>query len=151
MGINDQAATAGMVLGVDHVGFVVPDLDAAVAFFVDALGFEDIERRGTLGDDAGDQMTTRLGVHPRAVARYAFVQRGTARVELLQWTAPDRHADPPRNSDAGGRHLALAVDDVGVLVDRLAAIDGVEVREANERGFVYVRTPFGLEVQLIPA
>jgi glutamate synthase (NADPH/NADH) large chain len=36
-------------------------------------------------------------------------------------------------------------------LERIRAFGGCEIREPNERGFIYVKTPFGLEVQLIPA
>ncbi len=135
---------------VDHTGFVVTDLDAAVTFFLEHLGFHDLARRGTLEDPDGDLMTRRFGVHPRAVARYAFVGIGEDRIELIEWRAPDRQIEPPCNSDAGGRHLALVTPDLDGLCSRLATLPGVTLREFNERGFRYVATPFGLELQLMP-
>lgn len=140
---------AGEVVAVDHVGYVVTDLDAAVRFFVEVLGFADANRRGEWRSD--DDLLTRLfGVEPRAEARYAFVKIGDDLVELLEWTAPDRATDIPKNSDPGGRHLALAVTGLDALVERLAAQPGVTVRELSERGFRYVSTPFGLDIQLSP-
>jgi catechol 2,3-dioxygenase-like lactoylglutathione lyase family enzyme len=145
-----EQASRGKAIGVDHPGYVVNDLDAAVAFFITELGFEDLNRRSTLRDDAGDSMTTRYDVDPRAVGRYAFIGAGPDKVELLEWTAPARNASPARNSDLGGRHLALKVDDLDAVAARLAALEGFTVREPNERGFRYVSTPFGIELQLIP-
>lgn len=142
---------AGKVIAVDHLGFVVTDLDRAVRFFIDVLGFADIERRGALRDDEGDGMTRRFGVHPRAVGHYVFLQIGGARVELLQWTSPDQNTASPRNSDVGGRHFALAVENIDDLLVRIASEPGISVRERNSLGFYYVGTPFGLEIQLVPA
>jgi catechol 2,3-dioxygenase-like lactoylglutathione lyase family enzyme len=143
--------SGGPIARVDHVGYVVTNLEQAVTFFVEQLGFRDLQRRGTLEDPDGDLMTRRFGVHPRAVGRYAFVGVGDDRVEFIEWQAPDRRVDSPRNSDAGGRHLALATPDLDGLSARLATLPGVVVRETNEIGFRYVTTPFGLEIQLIPA
>ena len=140
----------GRAVGVDHVGYVVTNLDAAVAFFVNELGFVDLDRRAEMRDDSGDSMMTRFDLNPRAVGRYAFIGAGDDKVELLEWSAPNRNLVPPRNSDLGGRHLAIKVDDFEAVAARLAALDGFTVREPNERGYRYVTTPFGLELQLIP-
>lgn len=142
---------SGNVTAVDHVGYVVTDLDQAVRFFVDVLGFEETNRRGEVRSEDGDRMTRLFGVHPRAVGRYAFMQLGEDRVELLEWSAPEQNSHLPLNSDRGGRHIALAVRDLDEYVVRIAAEPGVSVRERIDVGFYYVGTPFGLELQLVPA
>lgn len=142
--------TLGRAVGVDHVGYVVTDLAAAVQFLTDVLGFYELNRTGLLRDDEGDSQSSRYNVHPRAVGRYIFLGIGEDKVELLEWSAPERDGNPVRNTDAGGRHLALKIDDMDEAIRRLSVIDGVTVREPNERGFRYVTTPFGLEIQLIP-
>ncbi|MGI8477261.1 MAG: VOC family protein [Thermomicrobiales bacterium] len=139
----------GRVLRADHIGYVVNDLPAAVAFFIDVLGFADIDRRGTLAVAEGDELTRLLGVHPRAEASFAFVRAGDDTVELMSWTAPDHRPEAAKNSDASGRHLALRVDDLDALIARVREVPGAVVRERSPRGFVYVTTPFGLELQLI--
>jgi hypothetical protein len=95
-------------------------------------------------------MTALFGVHPRSQARYCFLGLGDAKVELLEWSAPERVTSSPLNSDAGGRHIALAVPELTSLAARLSGLEGFTVRERNERGFIYVSTPFGLELQLMP-
>ncbi|MCC6705332.1 MAG: VOC family protein [Thermomicrobiales bacterium] len=138
--------------GIDHVGYVVSDLDQAIRFAIEVLGFELVpERAGTLGAADGDTMSRRFGVPDRATASFRFVRAGNAPVEFLAWEAPDRSTTPARNCDAGGRHLAVKVTDMPAALERIGAFPGVEIREPNERGYIYVKTPFGLEVQLIPA
>lgn len=141
---------AGRVTAVDHVGFVVTSIEDAVRFFTEALGFTDIARRGGFADADGDRMTRLFGVDPGAVVRFAFLELNGAKVELLEWDAAERDRTP-RNSDLGGRHLALAVAEINDLVQTLRGLPGVTVRERNERGFHYIGTPFGLEIQLVPA
>ena len=143
-------AKLGKAVGVDHVGYVVNDLDAAVAFFVNELGFKDLDRRAVMRDDEGDSMSARYDVNVRAVGRFAFIGAGSDKVELLEWKALNRSVTAPRNSDLGGRHLAVKVDDLDAVAARLARLKGFRVREPNDRGFRYVTTPFGLELQLIP-
>lgn len=141
---------AGKITAVNHPGFVVTDLTAAVRFFVEVLGFAEANRAGVLRDDATDRMTRLFGVHPRAIGRYEFLRIGDGLVELLAWTAPDQNPALPTNADLGGRHLALSVTDIDDLLPRLAAQPGVTVRERNDLGFYYIATPFGLEIQLVP-
>jgi catechol 2,3-dioxygenase-like lactoylglutathione lyase family enzyme len=147
--VTDQSDAKQALAGVDHVGYVVSDLDAASTFFVDVLGFEALPRRGVSSHPDGDHMTGWFGVHPRASSRFAFFRLGGTTVELLEWTAPDQHRVHPRNSDHGGRHLALKTTDLEAAIARLRGVPGVTIRKRNERGFVYVATPFGLELQLI--
>ena len=52
---------------VNHVGFVVTNLDAAITFFTETLGFKAIpERRGNLVP-SGDTHARRFGVHAEAI------------------------------------------------------------------------------------
>lgn len=148
--MTDQSDHRRAFLEVDHVGYVVSDLEAASAFFTDVLGFEAVPRRGVSSDPDGDGMIGGFGVHPRAISRFAFFRLGEATVELLEWDAPDQNRIQPRNSDHGGRHLALMVADLDAAIARLRQVPGVTVRERSDRGFVYVATPFGLELQLLP-
>lgn len=137
---------------VNHVGFVVTDLVEAGALLVDVLGFERIaERRGAIAFPGTDTTRRLFGVDPDATAEFAFFRLGDAVVELLQWWGPSRAETPAGNSDLSGRHLAVTVADMDAALERHRAVGRVEVREPNERGYVYVRTPVGLELQLIPA
>jgi len=137
--------------GVNHVGYVVNDLDQAERFVTDVLGFEVVTGRiGELGDPEGDLLTRRLGVHPRATGTFRFYRSGEVLIEFLQWQSPDQVTDPARNSDVSGRHLAVSVTDVPAALARIGAFPGTVIREPNERGYIYATLPFGLELQLIP-
>ena len=54
--------------GTDHIGFTVPDLDAAIDFFVNVIGCEPFYELGPFASD-GDWMQTHLNVHPRTVMK----------------------------------------------------------------------------------
>jgi len=136
--------------GVNHAGFVVSDLAAASAFFVDVLGFDALPRKGATSDPDG-RMTDWFGVDGGAASRWAFFFLGGSVIELMEWSARDRNETSPRNSDVGGRHLALSTANLDEAVARIAAQPGVTVREKTETGFIYVATPFGLEIQLMPS
>src|ERR1700753_1750145 len=98
---------------VDHVAYTVPDLDAAVAFFVDHFGAELIFRDGPFADSGGDAMQRRLDVDPKATCSLAMLRLGRHHnVELFEYDAPEQSDALPRNSDVGGHHLAFYVDDI---------------------------------------
>ena len=78
-------------------------------------------------------------------------------IELFQYTAPDQAKTPPRNSDIGGHHIALYVDDI----DKAAAylkeknvktMQGpIPITEGPAAGqsILYFLTPWGLQMELI--
>jgi glyoxylase I family protein len=141
----------------DHVGFTVPDLDAATSFLVDVLGCEYLYPLGPFAAD-DDWMSEHLNVHPRAViGQNRFFRCGGQTVfEVFAYTAPDQRTQPPRNSDVGGHHVALYVEDLDAAV---AYLRGAGVRVLGEptasRGphegqrWVYFLAPWGMQFELV--
>ena len=134
----------------DHVGVVVEDLPAAVAFFA-ALGLEEGDG-GTVGDDRVDRIVGLDGVR----SDFAFMQTpdGVGRLELISFRSPpladgDPHA--PANTP-GLRHLCFAVDDIQAALDRLrvhgAELVGEVVNYGDSFWLCYVRGPEGIIVEL---
>ncbi|MFJ2753636.1 VOC family protein [Streptomyces sp. NPDC087297] len=146
---------------VDHHAYTVPDLDAAVDFFVEIIGAELIYREGPVEDPDGDRMQDWLGVHPRASAQIAMLRIGpVTNLELCEYTAPDQRRTPPANSDCGGQHLALHVTDIDAAAAYLGAWHGVKlmgtpraVTEGPIAGnrWLYFRTPWGMQMELVQA
>ncbi len=99
------------LLGMDHVGITVPDLDEAVAWFEDVLGCSAPLTFGPFSDPTGTFMQDLLGVHPRAVIeQITLVRCGNGpNVELFQYTSPDQDQTFRKNSDFGGKHIAFYV------------------------------------------
>jgi catechol 2,3-dioxygenase-like lactoylglutathione lyase family enzyme len=142
---------------VDHFGFTVPDLDEAHAFLVDVLGCEYLYSLGPYQDADGDWMTVHLNVHPRTTTRNRFFRVGDQAIfEVFEYTAPDQNPSPPRNSDIGGHHVALYVDDLDAAVEHLRA-HGVRVlgeptvsKGAHEgQRWIYFLTPWGMQFELV--
>ncbi len=143
--------------GSDHLGITVPDLDEAERFLVDVLGAQKVYTLAAKRAD-DDWMAVQLGVHPRSVIReIRFYRLGNGtNLELFQYDAADGQAPAPRNSDIGGHHLALYVDDLDIAVAHLRA-HGVEVMgepvtsggaSAGQR-WVYFRAPWGMQFELV--
>jgi catechol 2,3-dioxygenase-like lactoylglutathione lyase family enzyme len=136
----------------DHVGVIVDDLDAAIAFFV-ALGLE-----------AGGPMTVEGEAVDRVIAldgarsRIAFVTTpdGHHRLELCEFQAPVHHGgDHDRTAPAnapGLRHLCFAVDDLDAALERLrphgAQLVGEVVDYEGVYKLCYLRGPAGIIVEL---
>ena len=132
---------------VDHVGFNVPDLDAAVAFFSDVFGFELRERSAP--------RPARSGPDPagHATVRLAMLRYGDALVELLEFRLPGRPWAIPAMRDPGGHHLAFTVTDLDAAIVYLRAQPGITVAEPDQlpggRRRAFFTTPWGLPMQLI--
>lgn len=143
--------------GGDHIGITVPDLDAAVAFFVDVIGCEYIFDGGRIDGDPAF-MRDVLNVHPEARLRYCFLRCGHgANLEVFEYESPDQRAEPPRNSDVGGHHIAFYVDDIHAAVAHLRE-HGVRVLgepmhiddgPAQGASWVYFLAPWGLQLELV--
>jgi len=101
--------------GTDHVGFTVPDLEAATRFFVEVIGCTVLFEVGPFRAD-DDWMAVHLNVHPRAVIRKLRMLkcRNGPAFEIFEYEAPDQRDVLPRNSDHGGHHLAFYVTDMDV-------------------------------------
>jgi catechol 2,3-dioxygenase-like lactoylglutathione lyase family enzyme len=135
----------------DHVGVVVDDLEAAVAFFVE-LG---MERQGTgVGSVDGrwvDQVVGLEGV--RVDIAFVRTPDGMSRLELTKFHAPDAvEAGSTAPNTLGLRRLMFAVDDIDEVVARLLAhgaeLVGELAQYTDSYRLCYVRGPEGIIVGL---
>lgn len=141
----------------DHIGFTVPDLEQAHRWLIDVLGCEYMYRLGPFQSDT-NWMTEHMNVHPRTVMRELRFYRcgGQAVFEVFQYEAPDQVDLPPRNSDIGGHHVALYVEDLDAAVAYLHE-QGVRVlgeptasKSASEgQRWVYFLSPWGMQFELV--
>ena len=143
---------------VDHIGFTVPDLEQAHRFLVDVLGCEYLYSLGPFRHEDSDWMREHLNVHPRAVMRrlHFFRCGGQAIFEVFQYSAPDQATAPPRNSDVGGHHVALYVEDldaaVAYLKRRGVTVLGdptVSTGPSEGQRWVYFLAPWGMQFELV--
>ena len=103
-------------------------------------------------------MAEHLGVDDSTVMRQLRFYRlgGQAIFEVFEYVAADQNAVPPRNSDVGGHHVALYVDDLDRARAALLA-EGIEVlgEPTASRGpsegqrWVYFLAPWGLQFELV--
>jgi glyoxylase I family protein len=141
----------------DHVGFTVPDLDEAHSWLVDVLGCEYMYSLGPFQAD-DDWMAEHLNVDSRTVMRELRFFRcgGQAVFEVFEYDAPEQSMATPRNSDIGGHHVAVYVEDLDAAVEYLQA-EGVMVlgEPTSSRGasagqrWVYFLAPWGMQFELV--
>jgi catechol 2,3-dioxygenase-like lactoylglutathione lyase family enzyme len=135
----------------DHVGVVVEDLAAAVAFFVE-LGME-LEGETTVEGDFPDQLLGLDGV--RADIAMVRTPEGHARVELSTFHSPASTSGPPREpvNTPGIPRLTFVVDAVDDVLHRLRAhgaeLVGVVAQYGDTYRYCYVRGPDGIIIGLV--
>ena len=148
------------LVGTEHIGFTVPDVDAAVRFFVEVIGCTKAYEIGPfMADD--DWMARQLGVHPRATLRKLVMLRCKTgpNFELFEYEVEGQVVTPPANSDVGGNHLGFYVQDIAAAVAYLKARgvtvqgDVVTMQDGPSKGlsWVYFLAPWGMQLELVSA
>jgi len=162
LGASATPASADSIPGLrghDHTGVTVPDVKAATAFFTDVIGCSHAMSFGPFKDDKGTFMQDVVNVNPRAVIEeISMVRCGYgSNIELFQYQSPDQAKTEPRNSDYGGHHIVLYVDDIAKAAEYLHA-KGVKTMQGpipvNEgpaagQSILYFLTPWGMQMELI--
>jgi catechol 2,3-dioxygenase-like lactoylglutathione lyase family enzyme len=159
---GSSAALADSIPGMrghDHTGITVPDMQQALDFFTNVVGCEKAMSFGPFADDKGTFMQDVLGVDPKAVIEeITMVRCGSgSNIELFKYTAPDQKDATPRNSDIGGFHIALYVDDVAAAKTYLdgkgvkTRMGPIPVNEGPAAGqtILYFQAPWGLQLEAI--
>lgn len=132
-----------------HCSFVVPDLDAAVNFFVTYFGFTQVSSHGPIQFTTGDYLTRTFAVPERAIGRRAIIQQGAAQLELVEWIMYGEPLNPLRESSFPGCQIALLVPDLTETMATLSGIPRMRFLEMSPDGFVYCFTPYGFQLRLM--
>ena len=140
------------VLRVGHIGVCVSDMEGALAFYCDLLGFRPISEV-----NVNDALSAKLLRLPGIDQRTVFVERDGVRLALFALRAPPiQNAGRVREmNEAGMVALMLRVDDLDATLETMRAA-GVRVLDetriehpAYGSKLVFVTDPDGLLVELI--
>ncbi len=141
------------IIAADHTGITVSDLDRSLAFWRDVLGFELSHR----AHHAGDLASEVTGV-PGAEISIAVLKGYGHKIELLEYLAPSARKEVDlRPCDVGSVHVALLVDDLNAVLERIAA-SGWQVAGKPQtlksgpnagKHVVYVRDPDGTTIEFM--
>lgn len=141
-------AWAMTIQRMDHVGVVVDDLPAAIAFFVE-LGMELV---GETSVEGSDRIVGLVGV--RADLAFVRTPDGHSQLELTKFHSPTATSAEP-NAPAnipGLRHLTFAVDDLDDVLERLRAhgaeLVGEVARFGDSYRLCFIRGPEGIIIEL---
>ena len=135
----------------DHVGVVVEDLSAAIAFFLE-LGLE-LEGEATVEGEWVDQLVGLDGV--RADLAFVRTPDGLSRVELSTFHTPVATSPAPKApmNTPGIPRLTFVVDAVDDVLHRLRAhgaeLVGVVAQYGDTYRYCYVRGPDGIIIGLV--
>lgn len=141
--------------GIDHIGLVVPSIDAATEFFVAVLGGEPLYDIGPFAgpeDWMAGHLAGSTGAHIHRL-RVLSVANGPV-LELIELTVAA--AAFPATGPAGW-HVAFYVDDMEAALAALKAHDGsilsgpVEMTEGPSAGltWLYFKAPWGQQLELV--
>jgi catechol 2,3-dioxygenase-like lactoylglutathione lyase family enzyme len=146
------------IVGVDHFGFSVPDIEQAHDFLVRILGCLYVYSLPGFRDAEGSWMRDHFNVDERAVVKEARLYRlGTgSNLEVFEYSFPLGRQEPPPSSDVGGHHIGLYVDDIDAAVAYLRA-EGVTVlgeptassNASLGQRWVYFLSPWGMQFELV--
>lgn len=138
---------------VSHVGLCVADLDRALRFYCQGLGFELVQSH-TVGEEFG-----RLMELEGVALRSRFVRRDGVSIELLHFDAPGHVGEPVRRpmNRLGLTHLSLLVDDLEATARTVVEFGGAVVHETRTTfetangtlDFVYCTDPDGVRIELM--
>ena len=145
-------------VGVDHLAFVVPQLEEAVDLFCTVLGADKV-MESTLTHPGGSWMNEQLDVDASATATLAHLRLGPlTNIELWEYSAPTQRETAPRICDRGGHYLSILVDDIDLahkymLGARGFSTEGRVQTQKSEADSVIsrfmCRTRWGLAVEIM--
>lgn len=143
------------ILAADHTGITVSNLERALAFWRDVLGF-DLSHTAHQTGEMAKQIT---GVASAEIKLAVLKAPGGHKIELLEYLAPPDHkrrADL-RPCDVGHVHVALIVDDLDAILGKIAASGWKAAGKPQTlqsgpnagKRVVYVRDPDGTTVEFM--
>lgn len=135
-----------------HLGLCVSDMDAAMRFYCDGLGFEP-----TMVFDLDTTMLPGLGksleVDGEVAVRSQMIKRDTMTIELLAYSQPAVTGTPSASRGARGlTHLSFYVDDLEAAVARLVEHGGTVISSTRQNlgiDLVFLADPDGTRVELM--
>jgi catechol 2,3-dioxygenase-like lactoylglutathione lyase family enzyme len=142
------------VAAVDHTGITVSNLEKSLAFWREVLGFELSHTAHQIGELAREI----TGVADAEIKLAVLRSPGGHKIELLEYLAPpDRKRVDLRPCDIGHVHVALLVDDLDDVLERIAASGWKAAGKPQTlqsgpnagKRVVYVRDPDGTTVELM--
>ena len=142
------------IISADHTGITVSNLERSLAFWRDVLGFE----LSHTAHQTGEMAKEITGVAGAEIKLAVVKAPGGHKIELLEYLAPpDRKQIALRPCEVGSVHVALLVDDLDAVLERIsdsgwkAAGKPQTLKTGPNAGkrVVYVRDPDGTTIEFM--
>ena len=105
-----------MISGIRHIGLVVRDIDIAIDFWCNAMGFLFSEKM----DEKGSHLDAMMGLEDVNVVTAKLKAPDGNLLELLQFKShPDKDSWSGKAYSTGLTHIALTVEDIETVYERL--------------------------------
>jgi catechol 2,3-dioxygenase-like lactoylglutathione lyase family enzyme len=146
--------TAFRIISADHTGVTVSNLERSLEFWRDILGFE-LSHTAYQKGELAREIT---GIEGAEIKLAVLKAPGGHKIELLEYLAPaDRERGNLRPCDVGSVHVALLVDDLDAVLERIAASDWEAAGNPQTlttgpnagKRVVYVRDPDGTTIEFM--
>jgi len=150
--VSDQSSFR--VIVADHTGITVSNLERSLAFWRDVLGFE----LSHTAHQTGELAREITGVTGAEIKLAVLKTPGGHKIELLEYLAPgDRKRTDVRPCHVGHVHVALLVDNLDAVLDKIAASGWRAAGEPQTlktgpnagKRVVYVRDPDGTTIEFM--
>ena len=143
------------IIGADHTGITVSNLEQSLAFWRDVLGFE----LSHTAHQTGELAREITGVAGAELKLAVLKAPGGHKIELLEYLGPPdrtKHADL-RPCDVGSVHVALTVNDLNAVLQRIVASGWKTAGKPQTlqsgpnagKRVVYVRDPDGTTIEFM--
>lgn len=152
-----EAQNKAGIIGIDHVGINVPDLNQAIPFFNDILGFTPVTQLGPIPLDAGWKEANHINPATGAVT-IKMINAGTgASIEVFSYADNKGSKAHPNSDDIGASHIAFYTSDINESVKYLKS-KGVKILgepfltpsgDTAGESWVYFETPWGSKMELV--
>jgi catechol 2,3-dioxygenase-like lactoylglutathione lyase family enzyme len=143
------------IVAADHTGITVSSLERSLVFWRDVLGFEFSHSAHQTGELAREI----TGIANAEIKLAVLKAPGGHKIELLEYLAPsDRKQNIHRRPcDIGSVHVALLVDDLDAVLERVAACGWKAAGKPQTlksgpnagKRVVYVRDPDGTTIEFM--
>jgi len=142
------------IISADHTGITVENLERSLAFWRDVLGFE----LSHTAHQTGELAKEITGVAGAEIKLAVVKTPGSHKIELLEYLAPpDRKQVALRPCDVGSVHVALLVDDLDAVLERISASDWKAAGKPQTltsgpnkgKRVIYVRDPDGTTIEFM--
>ena len=147
-----QADPSSPAITVSHLGLCVSDLDRALRFWCDGLGFS-ADERYDLDDTMLPGLDRALEVDEGVKVVSQFIRSGGLAIELLHYSSPGVSGTPSAHrNQLGLTHVAFRTPDVDASVARLVEHGGTVLESTRATlgvDLVFVADPDGNRVELM--